>query len=90
MWTPFIGEILQLREESRNKHDPYAVAVVKDDDIVGHVPCEFSRVFSFFLKHDGNIHAKVTGHRKLGCGLEVPCCYKLTSKPSTSSELSNY
>ena len=34
LWTPVSGEILQLR----NDHDNYAVAVVKSDQTIGHVP----------------------------------------------------
>lgn len=55
--------------------------MVKDDVIVGHAPREISKIFHFFLRHDGTITANVTGHRQFGHGLEVPCCYTLTGKP---------
>jgi hypothetical protein len=29
----------------------------------------------------GSTTAEVTGHRKFGHGLEVPCCYTFTGKP---------
>ena len=45
---------------------------------VGHVPKEYSRMFHFFLMHCGRITYEVTGHRKKGHGLEVPCNYNLT------------
>ena len=76
VWTPFIGETLSLAIEDGNAEDPYAVAVMKGTTIVGHTPCEISRVFSFFIQHDGTISAEVSGHRRFGCGLEVPCRYK--------------
>ena len=81
VWTPFNGEILPLSIEDGNEHDSFAVAVLKDTVIVGHAPRELSRVFYFFLRHDGSINAEITGHRKFGCGLEVPCWYTLTGKP---------
>jgi hypothetical protein len=40
------------------------------------VPREFSRVFWHFLNHGGKISCEVTGRRKRGKGLEVPCVYK--------------
>ena len=78
VWTPFLGETLPLGVEGGNSHDSYAVAILKDSEIVGHAPGELSRIFYFFLSHDGSIEAEVTGHRKFGRGLEVPCWYTLT------------
>ena len=80
VWTPFTGEILTLTIEEGNENDPFAVAVMKDS-VVGHAPRELARVFFFFLRHDGSISAEVVGHRKFGCGLEVPCKYTLQGKP---------
>ena len=42
IWTPEVGEDLQLRPEDHNEHDTYAVAVVKGGSIVGHVPRSMS------------------------------------------------
>ena len=78
VWTPTIREELLLEAEDDNEHDRYAVCVVKRSDscVVGHVPCDFSRVFWFFLKRHGRITCRITRRRKLGVGLEVPCVYK--------------
>ena len=81
MWTPIVGELLQLALENGNAHDVYAVTVLKNACTVGHVPREISRIFYFFLSHDGTIEAEVVGHRKKGHGLEVPCWYTLNGKP---------
>lgn len=81
IWTPYAGELLSVQEELDNEHDSYAVSVQKDGIIVGHVPREVSRIFMFFIRHGGTIVCEVVGHRRLGKGLEVPCCYKLTGKP---------
>ena len=44
IWTPFIGEILRVEQEAHNTADCFAVAVVKDETIVGHVSHEVSRL----------------------------------------------
>ena len=77
VWTPTLGEDLLLEPEDENEHDKYAVSVVRGSDscVVGHVPRNDSRVFWFFLKRGGRITCRITGRRKLGVGLEVPCIY---------------
>ena len=37
VWTPSIGQRLQLRREDDNDYDDHAVSVVKAETIVGHV-----------------------------------------------------
>ena len=37
-WTPVIGEVLLVERKEDNQHDDYAVAVMKNGDIVGHAP----------------------------------------------------
>ncbi len=44
--------------------------------VVGHVPKELSRTMSFIMTDGLEITCQVTGHRKFGKGLEVPCVYK--------------
>ena len=39
-----INEILSCSQEHGNSEDHFAVSVIKDGDIVGHVPREISRV----------------------------------------------
>ena len=82
IWTPFLGEVLRAEMEEGNGEDRYAVAILKDGGIVvGHVPCSFSRTFYLFLRHGGSIECRITGHRKIGIGLEVLCTYTLSGKP---------
>ena len=38
VWTPVIGEELICRQEPSNVMDPYAVSVIKDSIVVGHLP----------------------------------------------------
>ena len=80
MWSPTLREILRLQFEPTNPQHSFAVAVVKDGLVVGHVPRLVSRAVSFFLKKAGNAgFCEVTGGR-INCGvdlgLEVLCQYK--------------
>ena len=61
----------------------YAVAVISNDTIVGHVPRTISAVCHFFLRRNGNILCQVTGRRRrsedlVQGGLEVPCTLTFT------------
>ena len=81
IWTPYITEELRLEVEEDNQHDRHAVAVIKNDVIVGHMPRVFARVSFFYLQKGGIIKAIITGHRRRGNGLEVPCDYIFTGSP---------
>ena len=80
IWTPGIGEELALRVEYRNEHDTNAVAVVKAGIIVGHVQVEHSQLFWSFITRGGCITCSITGRRRKGNGLEVPCSYQFLAK----------
>ena len=82
IWTPSIGEVLQCEKEEGNSHDLYAVAVKKQDSIVGHVPRNISTLCHLFLSRGGIITCTVSGLRKYlddlpQGGLEVPCLLTL-------------
>ena len=58
--------------------DKHAVKVVKSNEVVGHLPCEFSRIAVVFsCTFCREISVKVTGcrwHCKQLCGgMEIPC-----------------
>ena len=40
-WTPVIGEVLSVEGEQDNQYDDYAVAVMKNIDIIRHVCTQF-------------------------------------------------
>ena len=44
-WRPVIEEPLTVEREEINQHDDYAVAVMKNKDIVGHAPRSVSRKY---------------------------------------------
>ena len=84
--TPTLGEELQCVTEDSNDSDPYAVAVMKWDDIVGHVPWRISAACSLLLRRGGVIDCIMTGSRRFSTdlpqgGLEVPCTLKLKGEP---------
>lgn len=58
----------------------FATTVKKDGLVVGRVPRELSKLFWTFLSNGGQISSEVTGRRKRGRGLEVPCTYKIQGK----------
>ena len=89
MCTPdiSIGEQLEYVREPLNYSDQYAVAVIKDSVIFGHLPKKISRVCSLFLRRGGSITCTVTATKRYSAdlpqgGLEVPCSllFKAQSK----------
>ena len=88
IWTPVIGEELEVRTKDDNDHDQHAVAVVKDGVVIGHMPRLAAEVSWFFLKRGGSITCRITGNRKFGVGLEVPCTYVYSSCAKTVNKLS--
>ena len=90
-WTPLLGQVLQTSTESGNEHDRFAVAFTKDDNAVGHLPREISKVAWYFLHHGGEITCEITGRRKRsgvpGKGLEVPCTYTYLGSPKMIKKL---
>ena len=80
-WTPVVGETLLLKREPSNEKDSSAVAVMKEDIIVGHVPYNIASVIFQFLRRDCNKgFVEVTGskvNRGAGYGLEIPSTYRL-------------
>ena len=82
--TPVLDEMLILKREPTNVADKSAVAVYKEDVVVGHVPFNLASSISKFLKRDINkAFAKVVGqriNRRAGYGLEIPCVYSLRTQ----------
>ena len=81
IWEAALLEELPCQREVGNRHDPFAVAVVKANITVGHVPRKISSVCSIFLRRGGSITCQVTGGRRFSedlsqGGLEIPCVLK--------------
>ena len=62
-WATAVGEELPCQHENGNRADFFAVAVVRGEAIVGHVPKRISSVCSLYLRWDGLIVCRVTGSR---------------------------
>ena len=77
-WAAVYGEELPCEREAGNRVDAFAVAVMKDGTVVGHVPKKISSVCSLYLRRGGSIICRVTGSRRysedlIEGGLEIPC-----------------
>ncbi len=69
-----MGEVLLLKREPDNVRDNCAVAVLKEGQVVGHIPYNISAT-AYYNK----AFVEVTGdrvNRGGGYGVEVPCCYR--------------
>ena len=64
VWKPAIGEKLQADQELDNEVDKFAVKVVKNNEIVDHLPREYSRILWYFIARGGKICVEVTGRRR--------------------------
>ena len=75
-WTPYISENLTANIEEDNPHDRHAIALTRGaGNIVGHMPQKIAPLCWFCNRNGGSIKSVVTGKRKKGIGLEVPCDY---------------
>ena len=55
------------------KYDAYAVSVIKDGTIVGHLPRRISCTCTLFMRRGGTISCQVTGRRKYSSDLQQRC-----------------
>ena len=75
-----------------NESDRYAVAVIEDDSIVGHILRKISLVCLLFLWRGGSIACVITGTRRYSVdlpqgGLEISCKLLFTGKPQEINKL---
>ena len=78
IWTAAEGEEFPCKREVVNAFDPFAVAVMRGDTVIGHVPRKISSICSLFLRKEGSITCQVAGCKRYSedlpqGGLEVPC-----------------
>ena len=64
IWAAAIGEEQVCDREPTNMADRYAVAVLKQETVIGHLPRKISKVCSLFLRRGGSIRCTVTGSRR--------------------------
>ena len=86
VWTPICNEVLQTRKEPENSRDKYAVCVLKDGKVVGHLKKgsngRFERTIFYFLRSDTFAKCSVKITEKPvnladGEGMQVPCMLEL-------------
>ena len=77
VWKPAIGQKIHAEQELDNAVDKFAEKVVKDNETVGHLPREYSRILWYFIARGRKICVEVTGQRRhckqLCGGMEIPC-----------------
>ena len=79
IWEVSHGEIFHCMRETGNRFDPFAVAVIsEDDEIIGHVPKLISAAASLFLRYSGSIKCKVTGSKAITRCAEYQCKIKFS------------
>ena len=87
IWSPVIGKELPCKCEAHNAHDSFAVAVMKEHDVVVyHLPRKCSAVFWSFLRN-GSITCRIIGRRRYSRdlvqgGLEVQCTLVFKGDPT--------
>ena len=77
VWTPVENEVFCVRQEKRNPHDYYAIAALKQQQVVSHLPREISRFTWFIINHGAAVSVKVVdiNYRRsplVQGGLEIP------------------
>ena len=79
-WKPKPNEILEVELEPTNKMDKFAVAIIKNKEIIGHLPLgktgRFSKTIFYFLRCEHNdCKVKIVDGKavNLGDGMRVPC-----------------
>ena len=92
LWNPLLRDQLHCQRERSNDKDRYAIAVVDDGVVVGHLPRKISLVCSLFIKRGGTIMCEVTDRRRYSAdllqgGLEVPCMVTFTGSSESTKKL---
>ena len=59
LFKPSIREKLVAKREFNNTMDKHALKVVKGDEMVGYLPCKFSRIVWYFLSSSGEISVEL-------------------------------
>ena len=89
VWTPEVGEKLNVLMERDNLADKFAVCVKKDQTVIGHLKKgdsgKFPKTIFYFLRSDTycKCYAEVSGKRrnlKDGKVLQVPCNIIITGQ----------
>ena len=73
-----------VKRKTGNRQNEFAMAVEKNEEIVGHLPQHMCKIVSYFLNYSRNIAGcTITGQQidcGVGLGVEVPCAYKFVGQ----------
>ncbi len=69
------------------KKEMYMINMQLNGETVGHMPRDLPPESWFCIKRGGSISCTITGHRKFGVGLEVPCDYIYTGSKTTLEKI---
>ena len=64
IWTPTLGEKLSTAAEPENHHEKYPVKVLKENEVVGHVPRDISKYCTSALLCGGTIKCEIAWKRQ--------------------------
>ena len=84
-WRPALDDMVKCSHENDNQYDRFAMKCTDiDDNIVGHLPMEISRITKFLIDRGASVHANVTSIRFRASplvqgGLEIPCLVTVTT-----------
>ena len=67
-----------LVTEDSKEHDKHTIVMMKDGDIVGHVPHSLSMVSWFFFEHSRRMTCRIIGKRKFGNPASIKHSAQLT------------
>ena len=72
IWTPTLGEKLSTTAEPENHYDKYVVKVLKDNEVVGHVPSDILKYCTSAILCGRTTKCEIAGKRqnKRGMGLK--------------------
>ena len=69
IWTLTLGEKLSTTVEPENHRDEYVVKVLKDNEVVGHVPSDISKYCTSAILCRRTIKCEIAGKRQNKCGM---------------------
>ena len=73
-WTPILGEKLSTATEPEHYHNKYAVKVLKENEVVGHVPRDISKYCTSALLCGETIECEIAGINKANVGMGLKSC----------------
>ena len=73
IWAALVGEHLPCRRKTTILADHFAVAIMKGENVVGHIPRKISNACSIFIIKGGSILCLTTGSRRFSSDLLQGC-----------------